>query len=67
MKPSNLVKYKFKCKKCGNCCYDVVRDLNYEFYSHDFRGNLKLRAKKSVSVHHMEKSSIESTIKMNII
>ena len=61
MKTLEITNYKFKCLKCGNCCYRAVipYHLRQSIYSYNFRGEFVLNPSTSVSVHHLEKPPLE--------
>lgn len=52
MKILDLSYYKFKCLKCGDCCYRVVIPYQFEesIYSYNFRGKFVLNPSTSVSI-----------------
>ena len=46
---------KFKCFRCGNCCYDVLREQNTANYSYNFQGDLVKNPKTSLIILYNEK------------
>ena len=50
---------KFKCLKCGDCCYNVLREHNTGEYGYNFRGELVLNPTTSLTILYNEKLDLE--------
>ena len=53
---------KFKCFRCGNCCYNVLREHDTGAYGYNFRGELVLNPKTSLTILHNEKYELKQNL-----
>jgi len=53
---------KFICLKCGNCCYNVLRENDHGGYAYNFQGELLLNPKTSVTILYNEKYELEQNL-----
>ncbi|KKM85854.1 hypothetical protein LCGC14_1284870 [marine sediment metagenome] len=63
VKSFDIAKINFKCTRCGNCCYNVLRKMEYGYYNYDFRGNFIYNPQVSVSVFFTEIPDLEKNLK----
>ncbi len=52
----------FNCVKCGNCCYNVLREHNTGEYGYNFRGELVLNPKTSLTILYNEKYELKQNL-----
>ena len=50
----DLKKLDFKCIKCGNCCYNALRQMGIGVYGYNFRGELTYNPQVSVTIPYTE-------------
>lgn len=53
---------KFVCLKCGNCCYNILREKYSGDYAYNFQGELLLNPKTSVTILYNEKYELEQNL-----
>ncbi|HEC40613.1 MAG TPA: YkgJ family cysteine cluster protein [bacterium] len=59
----DISKINFKCTRCGNCCYNVLRKMEHGHYNYDFQGNFVYNPQVSVSVLYTEVPGLEKNLK----
>ncbi len=37
----DLKKVNFTCRKCGNCCYNILRKVKIDQYGYNFQGKFQ--------------------------
>ena len=59
----DLTKINFKCTRCGNCCYNVLRKMEYGYYNYNFQGNFIYNPQVSVAVFYTEIPELKINLK----
>jgi len=58
----DISEQKFNCFKCGNCCYNILREQDTGEYGYNFQGELVLNPKASVTILYNEKYELEQNL-----
>lgn len=58
----DISEQKFNCFKCGNCCYNVLREHNTGEYGYNFQGELVLNPRASLTILNNEKYELEKNL-----
>ncbi len=46
--------FNFECVRCGNCCYNILRKIEFGDYGYNFQGNLTYNPQRSLTIPFFE-------------
>ena len=58
----DLKKVNFTCRKCGNCCYNILRKVEIGQYGYNFQGKFTYNPQTSVSISYTEVPELKKNL-----
>lgn len=59
----DLKKFNFKCVKCGNCCYNILRRTETGEFGYNFRGEFTYNPLTSLTIPYTEVPELKRNLK----